>query len=141
MLNKNRPPVRPFAHLQCHLVSEVQCFLDGATSVNGKAAATVTVQHSGLSCLHNDQSDSVWTFVHAPRTVTFEYRITDSTYREGQGDLTDDEQYMMSSPFAVWAVRVRPEGGMNNQLDMSKLKKVTLTFRGRGTVSPIFTSA
>jgi len=47
---------------------------------------------------------------------------------------------MMLSPFAVWALQVRPEDGMNDELDLSRLSRVTLTFKGRGTVLPVSTS-
>jgi hypothetical protein len=136
-LNRNKPPSRPFANIEAPLVRRVRCFLDGATSADPDATATVTLQHLGVSHLFNQRDESVWTFAHALRTVSFEYRVTDKHFEEDQGDLTEEGQFMMLSPFALWGVQIRPEDGRNDQLNLAGLHRAILSFTGNGVIMPI----
>jgi len=136
-LNTNEPKIPPFENIQRPMVRTVECFLEGVASAKPEGTATITIQHCGVSSLFDETHASEWTFVHSPRTISFEYSIADKKYEDGQGDLTEDGQFMMLSPFAVWALQIRPEDAMNEQLDLSNLKRVTLRFKGKGALVPI----
>ncbi len=136
-LNMNCPPQRPFANIVCPLIRSVHCFLEGAKSNNPEATATIALEHYGVSHLYNEDHAQVWTFAHAQRTVSFEYRLRDQTYDKNQGDLTFQNQFMMLSPFATWGVQIRPEDSKNQELDLSQLTKVRVAFVGHGVVKQI----
>ncbi len=136
-LNRNKPPIRPFADIHRPLVRAVRCFLGGATGADPEATATVTVQHCGVSHLFDEHDERVWTFAHGVRTVSFEYRLRDRHFDDDQGDLTEEDQFMRLSPFALWGIQIRPQDGHNDTLDLSKLNAVTLTVVGNGVTRAI----
>ena len=138
-LNTNHPPIGPFAGVECPMVHKVECYFEGLKTDPSypSASATVAIMHSGVSYVYQEASGRIWSFAHAPRTISFQYRVSDRDHKESSGDLTEGGKYIMLSPFALWGVQLQGSEAEKSKLDLSAIGKVEIVFTAKGATAPI----
>jgi hypothetical protein len=130
-LNTNEPPEGYFADKTHPLVEKIECYLAGVESTDPDIYATVTIENNGRSMAYNELTHEYWLFTNPSRTISFQYNISNHSTMKGSGDLTQDGAFLALSPFGSWGILIRKEEGQNNQIDLSKLKKLELYFTAR----------
>jgi hypothetical protein len=110
----------PFAR-RCRVrLTAVSCVAEGATTKDGVLHIELT--HTGTDAFVTEHDDVI-RFVHEPVPLTYEYAEGKVS---GSGQL--DRQRQLIGPFTTWSLKFPPEA--NSGLDLSKLTKLTIGFKG-----------
>jgi hypothetical protein len=115
--------------------TEVAVALPDLPEVPTDAELTVRLIHNGAGVIV-DRRGVARAFTHEPRTIGFVYSYQRRKIT-GHATIGDEKAgFANLSPFTTWTLDFNMKG--NDWLDYSKIRSVTLTFRGYWKVNPLF---